>query len=303
MSAMPKPWIAVILSFFVTPLSMLYVGRARWALTYLLILLSVGVWSLLNPSHGLLASVFQIAFVCVVACHAYRVVKKEQGQYQRPFYSQWRWLVLAVVVAILFFALFRAFLLEPFRISSGAMLPTLPIGSKVVVQKWGYGNYGTYGIRLIRLPIAETLSRGDIVVFEFPRERKQSYVKRLIGLPGDRVAYRKNELFINGKAAGRISLNDFFDESSVTYIPAWQEELNGTKFSVLEKTDGANPSPAPLDFPMRDKCMFDVNGFECSVPQGHFFMMGDNRDNSFDSRFWGFVQADHIIGKVIYIAH
>jgi signal peptidase I len=299
---MPKPWIAVILSFFVTPLSMLYVGRARWALTYLLILLSVGVWSLLNPSYGLFVSIFQIIFVCVVACHAYKVAKKELGQNQRPFYSQWSWLVLAVVVGLLFFTLFRAFLLEPFRISTGAMLPTLPIGSKAIVQKWGYGNYGTYGIRLMSLPVAEILNRGDIVVFEFPRERKQSYVKRLIGLPGDRVIYRKKELSINGRVAGRMALNDFFDESSVTYIPAWQEVLNDTKYSILVKTDGVNPLPAPLEFPLREKCIFDVDGFECSVPPGHFFMMGDNRDNSFDSRFWGFVPSDHIVGKVIYIA-
>jgi signal peptidase I len=299
---MPKPWIAVLLSFFVTPLSMLYVGRARWALTYLLMLLSLGVWSLLNPSHGLLVSILQLTLVCGVACHAYRVAKYELGQKERPFYSRWPWLVLAVVVALLFFALFRVFFLEPFRISAGAMLPTLPIGSRVIVQKWGYGNYASYGIRLMSLPVAETLNRGNIVVFEFPRERKQSYVKRLIGLPGDRVIYRKKELYINGQAAGPGPLNDFFVESFATYIPAWQEELNGTKYSVLAKTDGLNPSPPPGQFPLRDKCMFDADGFECAVPPGHFFMMGDNRDNSFDSRFWGFVPSDHIIGKVIYIA-
>lgn len=280
---------------------MLYVGRALWAFAYLLIVLSMGVWSLLNPSHELLISIFRIAFVSVVAFHAYRVAKKDRGQNQRPFYSRWEWLGLAVVSVLLLFTLLRAFLVEPFRIASGAMLPTLPIGSKVITQKWGYGNYGTYGIRLAKLPMTETLGRGDVVVFEFPRERKQSYIKRLIGLPGDRVAYRRKQLSINGQALSRSSLGDYFEASSAMYIPAWQEELSGIKFSVLVHSD-IKFTPTSIDFPFREKCVFDVDGFECTVPQGHFFMMGDNRDNSFDSRFWGFVPSDHIIGKVIYIA-
>jgi len=181
------------------------------------------------------------------------------------------------------------------------MLPTIPTGARLLVQKWGYGNYDTFGIHLFRAPISAPLGRGDIIVFESPPDRSVHFVKRLIGLPGDEITYREKKLSVNGTPALLRGASDYFDKKTMTYTPAFLESLMGTEYSILIDNHAPVSMTKSIAFPFRDKCTYDSEGFTCAVPDGHYFVMGDHRNNSYDSRLFGFVPADHIVGKIIYI--
>lgn len=192
----------------------------------------------------------------------------------------------------LFVLLLRAFVVEPFRIPSGSMMPTLLVGDFILVNKFAYG---------LRAPVTKTKfievsdpERGDVVVFRYPTDPKLDYIKRLIGLPGDRIAYKNKTLYVNGKAMFQTTLG--------AYEPVGSGERSRGSWEVKENLDGIEHSvlidPRRPDFP--PGCSVLARG-EITVPQGHFFMMGDNRDNSNDSRCWGFVPEENLVGKAFMI--
>ena len=193
----------------------------------------------------------------------------------------------------------RSFVVEPFKIPSGSMVPTLLVGDFILVNKFDYG---------IRLPITNTkvtegrpLQRGDVVVFRYPKDESVDYIKRVIGLPGDVVSYEDKQLTINGKPVPETPLPDYFDEERIGYAKQFEEDLDGRKNRILN-----NPAVPPFivgaeDFPYRDNCKYDARGVTCKVPPGNYFMMGDNRDNSADSRYWGFVPDKNIVGRAFFI--
>lgn len=210
-------------------------------------------------------------------------------------------LIVAVVgillVAFLILAL-RAFLYEPFRVPARSMLPTLAPGSFVVVKKWGYGNYSSFGVQLRREDVSAPLERGDIIVFEYPADRSVFYIKRLIGLPGDVVTYRDKKLDINGRPVQQSPAGIYLDPSKPQSMTKLSEALTEAPYQIL--IDGTATSPGRQQT-FGDKCAGTLNQFHCEIPQGHYFVLGDNRDGSSDSRTWGLVPADHIVGKVVYI--
>jgi signal peptidase I len=184
--------------------------------------------------------------------------------------------VLALVLVL------RSFLAEPFTIPSGSMLPTLEIGDYIVVNKFAYG---------LRLPVAGTKvvsigepQRGDILVFRFPKHPSTSYIKRIVGLPGDHVAYRQGTVYINGAAVNKVFLKrEVLLEGGAELL--YTEQLGAQSFT-MRRVEGREPfGPA----------------WETVVPAGEYFVMGDNRDNSTDSRAWGFVPDGLIVGKAFYI--
>lgn len=301
MSNKPKKWLAVLLGIFASPIAMMYVGQMRWAGAYLLVALAVGVIGEFYLHDTFIAAALPMIYAVTCATHAYRFAKRYPDETQRPAYSRWYGLLGAVAVLFLITFSIRAFVVEPFRFPSGSMLPTIPLRAHLIVQKWGYGNYGTYGIHPFRSPISSPLARGDIIVFEYPSDRSISYAKRLIGLPGDTVAYRGKKLSINGNPIALRQATDYFDSKALAYTPTYIESLMGVEYSVLIQQDFPASIPTSYSFPFRDKCTYDSEGVTCVVPTGHYFTMGDNRDNSNDSRMWGFVPADHVIGKVLHI--
>jgi len=165
----------------------------------------------------------------------------------------------------------RSFVVEPFKIPSGSMVPTLLVGDFILVNKFNYG---------IRLPITNTkitegrpLERGDVVVFRYPKDESVDYIKRVIGLDEERLGYAKQ----------------------------FEEDLDGRKNAILN-----NPAVPPFivgaeDYPYRDNCTYNARGVICKVPPGNYFMMGDNRDNSADSRYWGFAPDKNIVGRAFFI--
>ena len=301
MHTRPRKWLAVLLCFVFTPLAMLYVGSARWAAAYLLGALALLACRLFSLTSPWVVDVLSLLYFVVGAIHAYRLAARHQAQQARPWFS--RWYAVAGAAACLVMAMFtvRSFFFEPFRQPSGSMLPTLPVGATLVVQKWGYGNYGTFGVRFFRRPISELLARGDVIVFEFPGDRKIDYVKRLVGLPGDKVTYKDKMLFVNDQPAEQRFLKDELDEQSMKFVSVYSESLAGRQYSILLDKKRIDPGVTSPDVMMREHCTNSQGELSCRVPAGHFFVLGDNRDNSADSRFWGFVPLDHIEGKVVYV--
>jgi signal peptidase I len=193
----------------------------------------------------------------------------------------------------------RSFVVEPFKIPSGSMVPTLLVGDFILVNKFEYG---------IRLPITNTkitegspLKRGDVVVFRYPKDESVDYIKRVIGLPGDVVAYQDKQLTINGKPVPETPLPDYLDDERMGYAKQFEEDIDGRKNAILN-----NPAVPPFivgaeDYPYRDNCTYNARGVICKVPPGNYFMMGDNRDNSADSRYWGFAPDRNIVGRAFFI--
>ncbi|SHF63476.1 signal peptidase I Serine peptidase. MEROPS family S26A [Modicisalibacter ilicicola DSM 19980] len=189
--------------------------------------------------------------------------------YSRSFFP-----VLLVVL------LLRSFLVEPFQIPSGSMRPTLEIGDFILVNKYTYG---------LRLPVTHTEivdfgepERGDVMVFRFPEEPTINFIKRVIGLPGDRIRYEGKQLYVNGEPVPK-QLTD----ASPAEAPGeqrFQERLAQRVHAVYNNPRDPGPQVR-----------------EVVVPAGHYFVMGDNRDHSNDSRYWGFVPEENIVGKAFAV--
>jgi signal peptidase I len=204
--------------------------------------------------------------------------------------------------------LLRSFIAEPFKIPSSSMRPTLEVGDFILVNKFAYG---------LRLPIIERkivpLSdplRGDVVVFRYPLNPSQDFIKRVIGVPGDTVVYRDKKLTVNGeawpqKAEGTYS---YLEGLRFETLARFKETVDGGQGSKehMSAADPSMPSVSPGQvraFPGRENCDYnpDGSGFTCKVPPGQYFVMGDNRDRSDDGRYWGFVPDDHLRGRAFFI--
>jgi len=202
------------------------------------------------------------------------------------------------VIALVF--ILRSFLWEPFKIPSSSMVPTLLVGDFILVNKYAYG---------IRLPIVNRKivevgapQRGDVMVFKYPKDMSQDYIKRVIGVPGDKITYENKRLTVNGKPVEYTALDDYLDDQHPIYHKQFMENLAGVPHRILN-TDNKRTLDlgAVENFPNREACEYTYDKFTCIVPEGNYFMMGDNRDNSADSRYWGFVPDKNIVGKAIVV--
>ncbi len=199
----------------------------------------------------------------------------------RPADAKVGWLVdlgRSLFPVILIVLVVRSFIVEPFRIPSGSMLPTLEAGDFILVNKFGYG---------LRAPVLHDLvvpvgdpQRGDVAVFRYPVDPAQDYIKRIVGLPGDEVTYFDKRLIINGEA---LPVEPMGEWSGGEAFQRFREQLGGDWHEALVHERAPD------------------RGFSMTVPQGHYFVMGDNRDRSSDSRFWGPVPADNLVGEAFFI--
>ncbi|MCL4744919.1 MAG: signal peptidase I [Burkholderiaceae bacterium] len=201
------------------------------------------------------------------------------------------------VIAVVF--VLRSFVVEPFKIPSGSMIPTLLVGDLILVNKYSYG---------VRLPVAHTKvfdvgspQRGDVMVFRFPRDPSMDYIKRVVALPGDTVSYLDKRLRINDREVPLQPAGEYYDAERLSYSTQYSEKLGTLDHKILTELEKPSFISAVDAFPHRDRCEYLSNGVRCVVPPGHFFVMGDNRENSLDSRYWGFVPERNIVGKAFFI--
>ena len=214
----------------------------------------------------------------------------------QPSWLDWTAGLFPVILAVF---VLRSFLFEPFKIPSGSMIPTLLVGDLILVNKF------TYGVRLpvvhIKLTDGTPPQRGDVMVFRYPPKPSLDYIKRVVGVPGDEVAYLNKRLKINGQPVPAKQLPDYFEQDAMRYFKQFEETLGARPHRLLTDDDRPAFVPGVEDFPSRQNCRYSVEGVTCKVPPGHYFMMGDNRDNSLDSRYWGFVPDRNIVGKAFLI--
>ena len=215
----------------------------------------------------------------------------------QPWWLDWTAGLFPVILIVF---LVRSFVFEPFKIPSSSMEPTLLVGDFILVNKF------TYGLKLpvlgTRLTAGKPLQRGDVVVFHYPPNPSENYIKRVIGLPGDEVRYLNKQLTVNGQPASQASLpDDFFDVSTMGYFKQFEEQFGPVRHRILINNSLPSMVSSPDQFQYRDQCTYSIEGFVCKVPPGHYFMMGDNRDNSLDSRYWGFVPDQNIVGKAFFV--
>ena len=187
----------------------------------------------------------------------------------------------------------RGFVAEPFRIPSGSMLPTLEVGDFILVNKYKYG---------IRLPVLQTKifdisepKRGDIMVFRYPGDNKTNYIKRVIGIPGDSIVYQNKQLFVNGELIENI------DDGMYTPFPIRGKERAVKRLKQVIAKDSTDENEQVEFSILHDPHRFMSKNRSVVVPEGNYFMLGDNRDHSQDSRFWGFVPDENIVGNAFFI--
>jgi signal peptidase I len=179
------------------------------------------------------------------------------------------------------------------------MIPTLRVGDLILVNKFHYG---------IRLPVFNTKlianndpQRGDVMVFRYPPQPSLDYIKRVVGLPGDEVAYLNKSLTVNGQPVPKVAQPEFFDSDSMRYARQFRETLGSRSYNTLNDDERPAFVPGASEFAFKDSCRYSVEGVVCKVPEGHYFLMGDNRDNSLDSRYWGFVPEANIVGRAFFV--
>lgn len=207
--------------------------------------------------------------------------KKRAADSAEPVIVEYSKSFFPVILAVF---LIRSFIVEPFKIPSGSMMPTLQAGDFILVNKFTYG---------LRVPIINSTfvelskpERGDVVVFHFPPDPSIDYIKRIVGLPGDRIAYRNKQLFVNGEPVEMSLIGDY------QYVGSGLHLVNAKHYSE-------HIGDVTHDVLLEDNSI-SIDG-ETEVPAGHYFAMGDNRDNSKDSRSWGFVPDDNLVGKAFLI--
>ena len=302
MNTKPKKWIAAVLGFVVSPLGFLYVRAPSWAGISLALGIVVAVAGFMAPGKdaNLLFSIISVGMGVAWAIAAYKLAARQSGDGVRPWHARWYGLTGLFIALIAVTAVFRAFFYEPFRAPSLSMMPNVPVGANLIVKKWGYGHYNTFKIRLGRAAISAPLERGDIIAFDYPRDPTQTYVKRLVGLPGDKIVYRDKHLLLNGADVLGAQTGEYLDPEYLVYHARYREKIGNVSYDVLLNSNAPAWAGDSL-YKLPKQCAIEHETIQCEVPPGSYFVLGDNRDNSADSRFWGFVPAALVVGKIVAV--
>ncbi|UOO83131.1 signal peptidase I [Uruburuella testudinis] len=304
--------VAGLVLFFISSKQRTESGEWSSSLQWGYLLMMIGVFGILSAfmSFTAVLLIFVLFTGLVWLVHKGRL-KSRTGNADSNHFTDYMSGFFPIILIVF---VLRTFVAEPFQIPSSSMRPGLVVGDFILVNKFAYG-IRTPIINNVLVPTGE-VARGDVVVFNYPEDTKINYIKRAVGVPGDVVEYKDKVLSINGNivedhAAGVQSYAENTRQYGVINIEAdaFRETIDNHTFEVLKMSDEPSFKPERVrpDFAYRNNCEYTEDSagagtaFKCIVPEGHYFMMGDNRDNSEDSRYWGFVSDDLIVGKAFFI--
>lgn len=302
----PKGWLAIAFGLILQPFAFLYVNKQKLFWGY--IILAIGLMLIdnelqTNPPEDAWYKDLYVLWLLFFAypIHAFILAKNYDVSQKRSWYASWWATSSCFLILFLSVLSLRAFFFEPFSIPAGSMSPTLNAGDQLIVTKNGFGNYRYLGVQLLKTEPTEKPNRGDIIVFQFPQNPQIDYVKRVIGLPGDKVIYRNKNIYIKeacskleSECPSYVAIEKLEKESSLNNLSLYEEKLGDKSYSVQIE-------PKVGDRTSHYYNQVGTGRDEWLVPDGHYFVLGDNRDNSLDSRFWGFVPEGNIIGRSFYV--
>ena len=299
----PNSWIAISFGLLFQPFVFLYVNRPRYFFFYLAVALGCIFLMQYPPSAALFsaggnAQYWPYAITIACAIHAYFLSANYDVSQKRSWWARW-WTTLLCVIAV-YSSVFvtKTFFYDLYAIPAASMSPALNPGDHVVVSKHGFGNYSYAGIAVWQSKPTRTVQRGDIIVFKKPENETTDFIKRVIAGPGDKIYYQHKRLYLTRACDGCLEYelidNVEIENTAASGISQYLETLDGQKFLIQQNM----AKPDLIQHYFRQQGM---RSGEWLVPAGHYFVMGDNRDNSLDSRYWGFVPEQNIVGKAVFI--
>lgn len=295
----PKGWVAIFFGLFTQQFVFLYVNKIRLFWFYCFVALI-----LIALELGLLTSTFSnlwfkndlmVGFALICAIHAYFITRYyDSSRYQSWFANGWRTLGIFIVTLTALYTV-KVFFFELFSVPSASMNPTFNVKDHILISKFGSGNYKLFNRSVLKTNSSLSLARGDIIVFEYPMNKDISYTKRVVALEGDIIRYYNKSLFVYANCDSVIASCD-------NLISEKLAKENGTDLtineSIFDATYQIKINVMQADLSQQYYMQPQQNRGQWIVPEGHYFVLGDNRDNSLDSRYWGFVPKENILGKV-----
>jgi len=280
-----KPWASAFITFFLGPmLGMFYLGKATIGLLYIPLFIVVGLAPFILMHFGIIdvdpdnaLTIVYYGFVSVGAIHAYIIAKRNASNVPDKWYARWYSLILVLyILPIVAALLFRAFLFEPFHIPSISMSPTVQLGDYLFAKKYAY--------------FSHVPERGDVIVFKSPQNLSLTYIKRIVGMPGDAIQIKNGRLFINNAEITQQSTNSFryIDDGNIILVPKYKESLpENLSYEIIRF--GGNPECDDTEV--------------IQVSTGNYFVLSDNRDRGMDSRFteFGLIPEKNITGKAAMV--
>jgi signal peptidase I len=293
----PNLALLIMLTIFFLPLSFAYLNKFRFFVLYFFAYVTSALLSSAYSYEPLYPQIF-LAVIIIGSIHLILIYKHSKDDYTRKWYSKPKGLIalLALTLIIPVFVI-RIFLVEPFRIPTGSMEPNLNIGDLIFVNKLGFGNITAFGYRLWQGGVTANFERGSILIFLHPDGDNVAHIKRVIGFPGDEILIRDKQVYIrkdcerkNKKCKFKKLKRVKVTENSLTDEAIFMETIDNKSYQI-------KLYPIVIE----EQGSYNMSAVRLTVPEGHYFFLGDNRDNSNDSRFWGYVPEENLIGILDFV--